>query len=88
MLARELLASGLSGKEAAFAFGTIMFNFGGFVLLHHALRNDYRFRGTVRWSDADDIDAEMRDALAEGVDVEDLYRTTVEALLATLLPNG
>src|SRR5207253_9584560 len=88
VLARELLASGLSGKEAAFAFGTIMFNFGGFVLLEHALSNDYRFRGTAHWASTDDIDEEMLAALHEHSDLDEIYRITVEALLAKLLPQG
>ena len=86
LLTREVLATGLAGRQAALAVSTIMFNFGGFLLLEHALAEDHRLHGVDRWEDAGEIDAEMRTALEAGVDLDEVYRLTVEALLEKLLP--
>ena len=49
-----------------------MFNFGGFLLLDHALSDDYRIRGARNWEGAN-IDDEMRRAVAEDVDCDEIY---------------
>lgn len=88
LLTREVLATGLAGRQAALAVSTIMFNFGGFLLLEHALEDDHRIHGVDRWEDAGEIDAEMRTALEAGVNLDEVYRVTVEALLEKLLPRS
>ncbi len=87
LVARELVAGGLRGKEAARAFNTLMFNFGGFLLLDHALSDDYRIRGARNWEGAN-IDDEMRRAVAEDVDCDEIYGLSVEAILAKVLPQA
>jgi hypothetical protein len=63
-----------------------MFNFGGFLLLDHALSDDYRIRGAQNWEGAN-IDDEMRLAVAEDVDCDEIYGLSVEAILAKVLPE-
>lgn len=87
LLTREVLAAGVAGKQAALAVSTIMFNFGAFLLLEHALRGDSRIHGIDRWEDAGDVDEEMLAALSGGVNLDEVYRVTVEALLEKLLPR-
>jgi AcrR family transcriptional regulator len=86
-LAREVLATGLAGKEAALAVATIMFNFGAFLLLEQVIGEDRRIHGIDRWENASELDDEMRLALVDGVNLDEVYRITVEALLARLLPT-
>lgn len=86
-ITREVLATGLVGEEAALAVGAIMFNFGAFLLLEHALGDDRRIHGVESWADAGDVDAEMLASLAAGVDLDEVYRVTVDALLEKLLPH-
>ena len=88
LLTIEVLATGLKGKQAALAVGTIMFNFGGFLLLEHALADDYKIHGIDLWENARTLDDEMRAVLAKGVDLDEVYQVTVDALLAKLLPPG
>ena len=88
LVAREVLATGLAGKQAALAVATIMFNFGAFLLLERVIGQDTRIHGVEQWTDAGEVDDEMRAALSAGVDPDEIYRLTVEALLAKLLPPG
>jgi TetR/AcrR family transcriptional regulator, tetracycline repressor protein len=86
VLARELTASGLHGEEAAFAVATILFHLGGFIVLEDALSPDYRVRGAQVWAEEDsDIDETMSTTLQQEVDVDVIFRFTLDAIVQRIL---
>jgi TetR/AcrR family tetracycline transcriptional repressor len=88
VLAHEVTASGLHGEEAAFAVATILFHLGGFIVLEDALSPDYRVRGAEVWAQSDtDIDEAMSTTLHQGVDLDRIFRFTLDAILQSILGN-
>jgi TetR/AcrR family transcriptional regulator, tetracycline repressor protein len=88
-LAHEVSASGLSGEDAAFAVGTILFHLGGYILLDYGLSHDYRVRGAQQWvRDDADIDETMRERLLQDVDLDKIFQFTLDAILASLLRDS
>jgi TetR/AcrR family transcriptional regulator, tetracycline repressor protein len=90
VLAHELTAAGLHGEDAAFAFSTILFHFGGFALLEHAVSHDYRIHGVDHWARADagsddDIDEAMRARLRKDADLDEIYEFTLDTIVRALL---
>jgi TetR/AcrR family tetracycline transcriptional repressor len=86
VLAHELTASGLHGEEAAFAVATILFHLGGFIVLEDALSSDYRVRGARVWADEDtEIDERMSTTLQQAVDLDQIFRFTLDAILHAIL---
>jgi len=89
VLAHELTASGLHGEEAAFAVATILFHLGGFIVLEDALSPDYRVRGAQVWAQQDaEIDETMSTSLQQEVDVDRIFRFTLDAILQSILGNS
>jgi TetR/AcrR family transcriptional regulator, tetracycline repressor protein len=89
VLAHEVTASGLHGEEAAFAVATILFHLGGFIVLEDALSPDYRVRGAEVWAQRDtDIDEAMSTKLHQEVDLDRIFRFTLDAILQSILGNG
>ena len=89
MLAHELTACGLHGEEAAFAMATILFHLGGFIVLEDALSPDYRVRGAQVWTAQDtEIDETMSTTLQQEVDLDRVFRFTLDAILGTILGNS
>jgi len=86
VLAHELTASGLHGAEAAFAVATILFHLGGFIVLEDALSPDYRVRGATVWAEQDtEIDEAMSASLRQEVDLDRIFRFTLDAILQSIL---
>jgi AcrR family transcriptional regulator len=81
ILAREVTAAGLHGREAAFALRAILFQLGGFMLFDHAVAHDTSLHGAARW-DVDDAD--LRADLGRSVDVDEIFRYSLESLLVRL----
>lgn len=89
VLAHELTASGLHGEEAAFAVATILFHLGGFIVLEDALSPDYRVRGAQVWAEQDtEIDETMSTTLRQEVDLDRIFRFTLDAILQSILGNS
>jgi hypothetical protein len=79
-------ASGLHGEEAAFAVATILFHLGGFIVLENALSPDYRVRGAQVWGQPDnEIDEAMSTGLQQQVDLDRIFRFTLDAILESIL---
>ncbi len=88
VLAHELTASGLHGEEAAFAVATILFHLGGFIVLVDALSPDYRVRGAQVWAQRDaEIDETMSTTLQQEVDLDRIFRFTLDAIVRSILGN-
>jgi TetR/AcrR family tetracycline transcriptional repressor len=88
VLAHEVTASGLHGEEAAFAVATILFHLGGFIVLENALSPDYRVRGAEVWAQRDtEIDEAMSTQLHQQVDLDRIFRFTLDAILQSILGN-
>jgi TetR/AcrR family tetracycline transcriptional repressor len=88
VLAHEVTASGLHGEEAAFAVATILFHLGGFIVLENALSPDYRVRGAQVWAQQDnEIDEAMSTGLQQQVDLDRIFRFTLDAILESILGN-
>lgn len=86
VLAHELTASGLHGEQAAFAVATILFQLGGFIVLEDALSPDYRVRGAQLWAHQDDeIDEAMSTTLQQEVDLDRIFRFSLDAILRAVL---
>ncbi len=86
VLAHEVTASGLHGEEAAFAVATILFHLGGFIVLEDALSPDYRVRGAQVWAQRDnEIDEAMSIRLKQQVDLDRIFRFTLNAILQSIL---
>jgi AcrR family transcriptional regulator len=86
VLAHEVTASGLHGEEAAFAVATILFHLGGFIVLENALSPDYRVRGAQVWGQPDnEIDEAMSTGLQQQVDLDRIFRFTLDAILESIL---
>jgi AcrR family transcriptional regulator len=86
VLAHEVTASGLHGEEAAFAVATILFHLGGFIVLENALSPDYRVRGAQVWAQQDnEIDEAMSTGLQQQVDLDRIFRFTLDAILESIL---
>src|SRR6202453_670720 len=89
VLARELTASGLHGEEAAFAVTTILLQLGGFIVLEDALSPDYRVRGAQLWAHGDtEIDETMSATLQQEVDLDRVFRFTLDAILKSILGDA
>ncbi len=89
VLAHELTASGLHGEEAAFAVATILLHLGGFIVLEDALSPDYRVRGAQVWAQRDtEIDQAMSTALQQQIDLDRIFRFTLDAILLSILGNS
>jgi TetR/AcrR family tetracycline transcriptional repressor len=89
VLAHEVTASGLHGEEAAFAVATILFHLGGFIVLENALSPDYRVRGAQVWAQPDnEIDEAMSTGLQQQVDLDRIFRFTLDAILESILKNA
>src|SRR6202034_1138125 len=85
VLAHELTASGLHGEEAAFAVATILLHLGGFIVLEDALSPDYRVRGAQVWAQDDSqIDDTMSTTLQQEVDLDRIFRFTLDAILRSI----
>lgn len=82
LLARELHAAGLQGAEAAFALRTILYQIGGFLLVDDGVQHEATIRGVDRW-DIDDPD--LLAAVRESVDVDEVFRYSLQAILERLL---
>jgi AcrR family transcriptional regulator len=88
VLAHEVTASGLRGEDAAFAVATILFHLGGFIVLENALSPDYRVRGAQVWAQQDtEIDEAMSTRLQQQVDLDRIFRFTLDAILESILGN-
>jgi TetR/AcrR family tetracycline transcriptional repressor len=86
VLAHELTATGLHGEEAAFAVATILLHLGGFMVLEDALSPDYRVRGAQVWAQGDtEIDEAMSTALQQQIDLDRIFRFTLNAILESIL---
>jgi TetR/AcrR family transcriptional regulator, tetracycline repressor protein len=83
LLARELQAAGLHGAEAAFALRTILYQVGGFLLVDHGVEHEATIRGADRWNVDDPA---LLAAARKAVDVDQIFRYSLEAILARLLP--
>jgi AcrR family transcriptional regulator len=81
VLAREVLAAGLRGHEAAFALRTIFFQLGGFMVFDHVVAHDTSVHGAERWSL---VDADLQADLARAIDVDEVFRYGLEAVLTRL----
>lgn len=88
VLAHELTASGLHGEEGAFAMATILLHLGGFIMLEDALSPDYRVRGAQVWAQGDDeIDETMSTSLQKDVDLDRIFRFTLDAILSSIFTD-
>jgi AcrR family transcriptional regulator len=88
VLAHELTAGGLHGEEAAFAVATILCHLGGFIVLEDALSPDYRVRGAQVWAERDtEIDETMSTTLQQQIDLDRIFRFTLDAILQSILGN-
>jgi len=83
VLARELATAGLHGHEAAFALRAILYQLGGFILVDHSVAHDTSVHGVDRWQFDD---AELRADLGKPADFDEVFRFSLEAVLAKLLP--
>jgi TetR/AcrR family transcriptional regulator, tetracycline repressor protein len=89
VLTHELTASGLQGEEASFAVATILLHLGGFIVLEDALSPDYRVRGAHVWAQDDtEIDETMSTTLQQEVDLDRVFRFTLEAILHSILGDS
>ena len=85
VLAHEVTASGLHGEDAAFAVETVLFHLGGFIVLEDALSPDYRVRGAQVWAEQDnEIDEAMSARLRQQVDLDRIFRFTLDAILGSI----
>ena len=86
VLAGEVLASGLQGEQAAFAFVAIAFSLGGFLLLEHAVPPGYQMRGLERWRDEIGArDAAMVTMLSAGIHVDSVSDYALATLVRSLV---
>jgi TetR/AcrR family tetracycline transcriptional repressor len=83
-IAREVEAAGLHGREAAFALRTILFQLGGFIVVEFGIAADTSLHGVNRWQAAD---PELRDELSHSIDIDEVFRFSLDAVLARLLPS-
>ena len=85
VLAHEVTASGLHGEDAAFAVETVLVHLGGFIVLENALSPDYRVRGAQVWAERDtEIDEAMSTRLQQQVDLDRIFRFTLDAILGSI----
>ncbi len=88
VLAHEVTASGLHGEDAAFAVETVLLHLGGFIVLEDALSPDYRVRGAQVWAQQDiEIDEAMSTRLQQQVDLDRIFRFTLDAILGSIFGN-
>ena len=88
VLAHEVTASGLHGEDAAFAVASVLFHLGGFIVLENALSPDYRVRGAQVWAQPDnEIDDAMSTSLRQQVDLDQIFRFTLDAILQSIFGN-
>ena len=86
VLADEVLAGGLHGEQAAFAFVAIGFSLGGFLLLEHAVPPGYQMRGLDRWRDEIAArDAAMVTMLSAGINVDSVSDYALATLVRSLV---
>jgi hypothetical protein len=70
---------------------TILLHLGGFIVLEDALSPDYRVRGAQVWAQGDaEIDETMSSTLQQEVDLDRIFRFTLDAILQSILsdPSG
>ena len=84
-IAREVEAAGLHGREAAFALRTILFQLGGFIVVDFGIADDTSVHGVSRWQVAD---PELRDELSHSINIDEVFRFSLDAVLARLLPGA
>jgi TetR/AcrR family transcriptional regulator, tetracycline repressor protein len=84
-IAREVDGAGLHGLEAAFALRTILFQLGGFIVVDFGTDHDSSVHGAARWEGGD---PELRDELSHSIDIDEVFRFCLDAILARLLPVG
>jgi AcrR family transcriptional regulator len=82
-IAREVASAGLHGRDAAFALRTILFQLGGFIVVDFGIAEDSSVHGAQRWGAAD---PELRAELSHSIDIDDVFRFSLDAILARLLP--
>jgi TetR/AcrR family tetracycline transcriptional repressor len=92
VLADEVLAAGLQGEQAAFAFVAIGFSMGGFLQLEHAVPPGYQMRALDRWKDKIAAkDAVMVKTISAGVHVAAVSDYALATLVRSLVkasPTG
>ena len=71
-------------REAAFALRTILFQLGGFIVVDFGIADDSSVHGVERWEVAD---PELRDELSHSIDIDEVFRFSLDAMLARLLPD-
>jgi AcrR family transcriptional regulator len=82
-IAREVTAAGLHGRDAAFALRTILFQLGGFIVVDFGIADDSSVHGAQRWAAAD---PELQAELSHSIDIDEVFRFSLDAILARLLP--
>ena len=87
-LAREVVAAGLRGEEAAAAMRGILYAIGGLMVV--AFRPPAASSAESVWAKVPDdaVDPELRDAMAAPPDLDDLFDRTVRALVDAFIPAG
>jgi TetR/AcrR family tetracycline transcriptional repressor len=89
VLADEVLASGLDGEQAAFAFAAIGFSLGGFLLLEHAVPPGYQMRGLEGWrEEVATRDAAMVAVLSAGIHVDSVSDYALATLVRSLVKGA
>jgi TetR/AcrR family transcriptional regulator, tetracycline repressor protein len=85
VLTHELTASGLHGEEASFAVATILLHLGGYIVLEDALSPGSRCAcvGTGQH----EIDETMSTTLQQEVDLDRVFRFTLEAIFHSILED-
>ena len=68
---------------------TILLHLGGFIMLEGSLSPDYRVRGAQVWAQADsEIDETMSTTLQQEVDLDRIFRFTLDAILQAILGDA
>jgi len=88
-LTREMQAAGVGGSDAAQAVRAVLFLVGGFILLEdnfaHRQPGSRTTQDLWRGLEADDIDADLRRAMARPANTDSLFDYAVDRLLASIL---
>lgn len=90
-LAREVGAAGLQGADATNAVRAVLYLVGGFQLVEGNVMNRPVGSRTTqeKWRELTDeqIDPELRNAMAADLDIDALFEFALDAMLASLLPE-
>jgi TetR/AcrR family transcriptional regulator, tetracycline repressor protein len=88
-LTREMQAAGVGGSDAAQAVRAVLFLVGGFILLEdnfaHRQPGSRTTQDLWRALEVDDIDADLRRAMARPANTDSLFDYAVDRLLASIL---